>query len=97
MYWQFSDQWWLVLGLVYVPYIFLLVSRKSYQKPREIKHQLIMGGASTLLSLIVEIIGKGVLWTYLPGNWPVILWPVYFGVALLGYQLVKKIEEVIKG
>lgn len=96
LYWQFPGQWWLILAIVYIPYLYLLLSRKSYQKAIEIKHQLIMGGATTFLSLLVEIIGKGALWTYVPGDWPVILWPAYFGVGLLGYQLVKKIEEVIK-
>ena len=50
-----------------------------------------------IISSIIELIGVNFkVWTYFPGNWPIILWPAYFGSGLLSYQLVKKIGEIIK-
>jgi hypothetical protein len=34
------------------------------------------------------------LWSYTPGNWPVILWPTYFVAILFGYQLLRSIESL---
>jgi len=47
-------------------------------------------------SLLVEVITlKSALWQYFPVNYPAALLPAYLGTGLLGYQLVKKIEEII--
>ena len=36
------------------------------------------------------------LWSYTPGNWPVILWPTYFAAILFGYQLLRSIEGLLR-
>jgi hypothetical protein len=33
------------------------------------------------------------LWNYVPGNWPIILWPTYFVAILFGYQLLRLVER----
>ena len=91
---EFSPVWWMVISIIYVPYVLLLVSRRSYKKPAELKIQLLVAFASLLLSILVELVAVTAgLWNYTPRNWPIILWFGYFGSGLLAYQLVKAIEE----
>jgi hypothetical protein len=94
IYTTFPAGWWLLTAVFYLPYLFLVITRKSYKKKTEFKTQFIFGLAALILSFIVENIGiRTQLWTYYPGNWPLILWFNYFGSGLLGYQILKKIEE----
>lgn len=97
LYFQFPDGWWVIILLIYGLYLFLVLHRKSYQKGKEIKAQLMFALIILTISFTIEVIAVNLnVWTYFPGNWPVILWVGYFGSGLLGYQLVKKIEEMMK-
>ena len=45
------------------------------------------------LVLIEVFATQNGLWYYIPGAWPVILWPSYVAAILFGYQLLRFIEE----
>jgi hypothetical protein len=93
---QFSPIWWILFLVIYIPYLFFFLIRKSYKKPNELKTQLSVGIAGLLLALFIELIAvSNNLWSYTPLNWPIILWPCYFGSGLLGYQLTKSFEEFL--
>lgn len=95
IYYSFPPGWWLVTVLFYGLWAALFVTRKSYGKKKEVKLQIIFGLFALLLAVVVESVGVGSgLWTYFPGNWPVILWVNYFGSGLMGYQVLKRIEEL---
>lgn len=97
IYLQFPTGWWVIVLFIYSFYLLLFLQRKSYQRKGEIKAQLIFALVTLIISVTIEIIAINLqVWAYYPGNWPVILWVGYFGSGLLGYQLVKKIEEIIK-
>lgn len=97
VYLQFPTGWWVIILFIYGLYLYLFLQRKSYEKKGELKAQLMFALIILTISFIIELIGINLkVWTYFPGNWPIILWIGYFGSGLLGYQLVKKIEEMIK-
>ena len=57
---------------------------------------LIMGLFVMIIAVMAEIIGIGLnLWSYTPGNWPVLLWPSYFVYGMLAYSFFKIIEKKI--
>lgn len=97
LYFEFSRGWILVWAIIYLPYTYLLLQRKSYKSKEEVKNQIIFAITALVLSFTLEIVGVTFkLWTNFPGNWSIYLWIAYFGGGLLGYQLVKKIEEIVK-
>ncbi len=97
IYLQFPSGWWVILAIIYLPYILLFFSRKSYQNKKEIKTQLLFGVASLIIAFIIEVVAISLnVWTYFPGNWPIILWVCYFGGGLMSYQVIKKIEELFQ-
>ncbi len=95
LYFEFPSGWWVIILFVYSLYLLLFLQRVSYQKKGELKVQLIFAITTLLLAFTIEVIAINLnVWTYFPGNWPVILWIGYFGSGLLAYQLIKKIEEM---
>ena len=96
VYLQFPSGWWNALALVYISYIVIFLHRGSYKNHKELKAQLLFALAVLVLSLLFEYIAVYYqIWTYFPGNWPIVLWPAYFGGGLLSFQLIKKIEELV--
>ena len=96
IYFQFPSGWWIALGIIYIPYTILLLQRKSYKNKMELKGQIIFGFIALLIAFVIEVAAiKSQIWTYFPGNWPIVLWPAYFGGGLLSFQLIKKIEELV--
>lgn len=97
LYFEFPSGWWAIILFIYGLYLYLFLQRKSFQKKHEIITQLVCATVTLMLSFTIEVIAISLnVWTYFPGNWPVILWIAYFGSGLLAYQLVKKIEEMIR-
>ncbi len=96
-YLSFSPDWFVFLAIIIALFIVLFAYRKSYSKKSETKQQLVFGAVTVLLSAAIEFIGVGMnLWNYSGGNWPIILWVVYFFSGLLGYQIVKFITEQVR-
>ena len=97
LYFDFNIGWIWVFTIIYLPYLCLFIQRKSYQSGKEIRNQLIFAITALVLSFTLEIVGVTFkLWTNFPGNWSIYLWIAYFGGGLLSFQLIKKIEEIVK-
>ena len=63
----------------------------------EIKEQILIGIFGLTAMIIMELFAVSIgLWDYLPGNWPVILWPTYLAAILFGYQLLRSVEMLLK-
>jgi hypothetical protein len=63
---------------------------------REVKEQLYLAVAGLFALFLMEVFATtSNLWSYIPGNWPVILWPTYFVAILFGYQLLRFIEDLL--
>lgn len=94
IYFNFPVGWWAVLAVVYLPYFALALWRKSFFRQREVKTQFIFGFIALALGIVTELIAVSLhVWTYFPGNWPVVVWPGYFGAGLAGFQIVKTLDE----
>jgi hypothetical protein len=74
-----------------------MILRRNWKVRHEIKEQvfLALGGMISLALMEFFAVSTG-LWTYTPGNWPVILWPTYFAAILFGYQLLRTIERILR-
>ena len=71
-----------------------LLRRKGFGR-KEVKEQFVLGLLGSLALVSMEIFATSTnLWTYLPQNWPVMLWPTYFIAILFGYQLLRLVEGV---
>lgn len=97
LYFEFNPGWILIWAIIYSPYLYFFIQRKSYQSEKEMRVQFTFALIILLISILLEFVGvTNALWTNFPGNWSIYLWISYFGSALLGYQLVKKVEELVK-
>lgn len=95
LYWEFPVGWWAVILIIYGLYFLIFLQRKGYQRKNEIKIQLVFASVALLIAFVIELVGVNLkVWTYASGNWPIIIWPTYFGAGLLCCQLIKKIEEI---
>jgi hypothetical protein len=75
----------------------LLLLRRNKIGKKEIKEQILIGFFGLTAMIIMELFAVSIgLWDYIPGNWPVILWPTYFAAILFGYQLLRAIEMLLK-
>lgn len=93
LYFEYPLGWYVILGMIYVPWLLLLIMRKSYSR-KEVGTQLIFGFVTLAISFLIEFVAVNLkVWTYFPGNWPVVLWIAYFGAGLLGYQILKLLEK----
>jgi len=91
----FSQNWYVLFFAFLLSWLVLLTGRKSYSSKREIKEQFCLALIGLFFLLLMEIFASSVnLWHYVPGNWPIILWPTYFVAALFGYQLVRLVERL---
>jgi len=73
----------------------LMALRRNWKVSHEVKEQVLLalGGMVSLALMEFFAVSTG-LWTYTPGNWPIILWPTYFAAILFGYQLLRTIERL---
>jgi hypothetical protein len=72
-----------------------MILRRNWKVRHEVKEQVLLalGGMVSLALMEFFAVSTG-LWTYTPGNWPIILWPTYFAAILFGYQLLRTIERL---
>ena len=90
---QFNQSWYVLFFAFLFLWLILLVSRKNHKGKRETKEQFYLAFGGLLTLLLMEIFATSTdLWHYIPGNWPIILWPTYFVAILFGYQLLRFIE-----
>jgi hypothetical protein len=92
---DFNSNWYVLLFGFLSAWAILFVVRRKWVAKHEIKQQVFLafGGMLSLALMEFFAVSTG-LWSYTPGNWPVILWPTYFVAILFGYQLLRSIESL---
>lgn len=92
---DFNSNWYVLLFAFLAAWAVLLVVRRRWLAKHEVKQQVFLafGGMISLALMEFFAVSTG-LWSYTPGNWPVILWPTYFAAILFGYQLLRSIESL---
>ncbi|HDQ06764.1 MAG TPA: hypothetical protein ENN36_08625 [Candidatus Bathyarchaeota archaeon] len=90
---EFPLSWVILFFAFLLIWAVLFFVRKSKGK-REVKEQVYLSMAGLFSLFLMEVFAtQSNLWHYIPGNWPVILWPTYVAAILFGYQLLRFIEE----
>ena len=92
---QFSPIWYVLFSAFLLAWLILAIMRRKHIKKKEAKEQFILGLLGSCALLSMEIFATSMkLWSYIPANWPVILWPTYFVAILFGYQLLRLVERL---
>ncbi len=96
VFFDFNSSWYILLFAFLGAWAILFVARRRWNVRNEIKEQVFLafGGMTALAMMEFFAVSTG-LWSYTPGNWPVILWPTYFVAILFGYQLLRSIEGAL--
>jgi hypothetical protein len=86
---------WVILFFAFLGvWAALMFSRKKNGIRSEVKEQIYLAAAGLFSLFLMEVFAtQSDLWHYIPGDWPVILWPTYVAAILFGYQLLRFIEE----
>lgn len=88
-YFSFPVGWYVLIAFLLALWLSAGFYRKGFSK-KELKQQAVFSVISLMIAFVFEFMGISLgLWSYSPGNWPVILWLAYFSAALAGYQLLK--------
>jgi len=94
---DFNSGWYVLFFAFLISWLVLLVIRRGRQGRKEIKEQVFLAFAGMFALALMEFFAVSTnLWHYTPGNWPVILWPIYFAAILFGYQLLRSIEGLLR-
>jgi len=93
---DFNSSWYVLLFSFLGAWAILMGLRRNWKIRHEVKEQVLLalGGMTSLALMEFFAVSTG-LWTYTPGNWPIILWPTYFAAILFGYQLLRTIERLV--
>ena len=92
----FDQNWFILFFAFLLLWAVLLVSRRKRRTRKEVKEQLYLAVAGLFALFLMEVFATtSNLWQYVPGNWPVILWPTYVVAILFGYQLLRFIEGLL--
>ena len=86
---------WIILFFAFLGiWALLMISRKRNGGKNEAKEQVYLAVAGLFSLFLMEVFAtQSDLWHYVPGDWPVILWPTYVAAILFGYQLLRFIED----
>jgi choline-glycine betaine transporter len=90
---DFPQSWVILFFAFLLIWAVLFIVRNSKGR-REVKEQVYLAVAGLFSLFLMEVFAtQSNLWHYIPGDWPVILWPTYVAAILFGYQLLRFIEE----
>jgi uncharacterized membrane protein len=90
---QFSPGWYALFLAFFLAWLTLALLRRKGVERKEAKEQFVLGLLGSCALVSMEIFATSTnLWTYVPQNWPVMLWPTYFVAILFGYQLLRLVE-----
>ena len=93
---DFPENWIALFFAFLLLWAVLLFSRKTNGRKKEVKEQLYLAVAGLFALFLMEVFATtSNLWHYIPGDWPVILWPTYVVAILFGYQLLRFIEGLL--
>jgi hypothetical protein len=85
---------WVILFVVFLGIWAVLFRIRKTNGRKEVKEQVYLAVAGLFSLFLMEVFAtQSNLWHYIPGDWPVILWPTYVAAILFGYQLLRFIEE----
>jgi hypothetical protein len=91
---EFPQNWIILFFAFLGVWALLMFSRKKVGMKSEVKEQVYLAAAGLFSLFLMEVFAtQSDMWHYIPGDWPVILWPTYFAAILFGYQLLRFIEE----
>jgi hypothetical protein len=91
---EFPQNWIILFFAFLLIWAVLMISRKRDGGKNEVKEQVYLVVAGLFSLFLMEVFAtQSNLWHYIPGDWPVILWPTYVAAILFGYQLLRFIEE----
>ena len=91
---EFPQNWVILFFAFLGVWAVLLFVRKKDGRKKEVKEQVYLAVAGLFSLFLMEVFAtQSGLWHYIPGDWPVILWPTYVAAILFGYQLLRFIEE----
>lgn len=92
---DYNSSWYVLFFGFLAAWAVLTIVRRKDSVKREVKEQLFLATSGMVALALMEFfaVSNG-LWSYTPGNWPVILWPTYFTAILFGYQLLRSIEGI---
>ena len=91
---EFPQNWVILFFAFLGIWAVLMFSRKRDAGKSEVKEQVYLAAAGLFSLFLMEVFAtQSNLWHYIPGDWPVILWPTYVAAILFGYQLLRFIEE----
>ncbi len=88
---------WIILFFAFLGlWALLWFSRKTSGRRKEVKEQIYLAAAGLFALILMEAFATtSNMWHYIPGDWPVILWPTYVVAILFGYQLLRFIEGLL--
>jgi len=85
---------WVILFFAFLGIWAVLLRIRKTNGRKEVKEQVYLAVAGLFALFLMEVFAtQSNLWHYIPGDWPVILWPTYVAAILFGYQLLRFIEE----
>ena len=81
------DPNWFVLFFAFLgAWAILMINRKRNGIKNNVKEQVYLATAGLFSLVLMELYATQTnLWHYLPGDWPIILWPTYVAAILFGY------------
>jgi hypothetical protein len=90
---EFPQNWVILFFAFLAVWAVLMLSRKNRGR-KEVKEQVYLSASGLFSLFLMEVFAtQSGMWHYIPGDWPVILWPTYVAAILFGYQLLRFIEE----
>jgi len=94
---QSSQNWYALFAAFLLSWFALLIIRRKYGHKIEIAEQVILALSGLFVLALMEFFAVSMnLWHYVPGDWPLMLWPTYLAAILFGYQLLRITEAVVK-
>ena len=91
---EFPQNWVILFFAFLGIWALLMLRRRNNSGKKEVKEQVYLAAAGLFALFLMEVFAtQSNLWHYIPGDWPVILWPTYVAAILFGYQLLRFIEE----
>ena len=91
---EFPQNWIFLFFAFFGAWAVLTLNRKRNGIKNNVKEQVYLTTAGLFSLFLMELYATQTnLWHYLPGDWPIILWPTYVAAILFGYQLLRFIEE----
>ena len=90
---EFPQNWVIIFFAFLGVWAVLLFARKKDGRKKEVKEQVYLAGAGLFSLFLMEVFAtQSGLWHYIPGDWPVILWPhmlPLFCLVISCYVLLK--------